>query len=280
LSQSQFARFVRAFPSGNAKPSALAEQLKTALGGDTSIKVNEIRYVAEDSSVAGIKVAAQLTAKALGAQGDKFREFFEDPNKMLQMILAAESARGGGGSGGMGGPGHGPGGAGPGFGGTGMGGSGGGSGGPGTGVGGAGAATAGGGGGTGGGGGGLWGAGGGGRTGWGGGGTGVGGGPGGGGSGGEDGSGEGAFRVEEEEVRSMLGLFAALGKARKDPDSRMDVPTFQSRLSSMPVRAQYTLQQALAGLAAQAPEAKPDKPMLLKLAEHVAIRFALDSYER
>src|SRR5438874_12630444 len=129
LSQSQFARFVRAFPSGNAKPSALAEQLKTALGGDTSIKVNEIRYVAEDSSVAGIKVAAQLTAKALGAQGDKFREFFEDPNKMLQMILAAESARsGGGGGGGAGGPGHGPGGPGPGFGlgGGGTGGSGGG----------------------------------------------------------------------------------------------------------------------------------------------------------
>jgi len=52
---------VRAFPSGNAKPSSLAEQLKTALAGDTSIKVNEIRYVAEDASVAGIKVAAQLS---------------------------------------------------------------------------------------------------------------------------------------------------------------------------------------------------------------------------
>src|SRR5260370_31040521 len=52
LTQPQFARFVRAFPSGNAKPSSLAEQLKTALAGDTSIKVNEIRYVAEDSSVA------------------------------------------------------------------------------------------------------------------------------------------------------------------------------------------------------------------------------------
>jgi hypothetical protein len=78
----------------------------------------------------------------------------------------------------------------------------------------------------------------------------------------------------------MLGLFAQLGKSRKDPEGRMDAPTFQSRLSAMPVRAQYTLQQALAGLAAQAPDAKPDKPMLLKLAEHVAIRFALDSYER
>src|SRR6266566_3468199 len=144
VAQAQFARFVRAFPSGNAKPSALAEQLKAALGGDTSIKVNEIRYVAEDSSVAGIKVAAQLTAKALGAQGEKFREFFEDPNKMLQMILAAESSRGGGG--GIGGPGHGPGGTGPGFGlgGGGMGGSGTGSGGGGTGSGGAGGSVGGG----------------------------------------------------------------------------------------------------------------------------------------
>src|SRR5437762_2384521 len=193
LSQPQFARFVRAFPSGNAKPSALAEQLKTALGGDTSIKVNEIRYVAEDSSVAGIKVAAQLTAKALGAQGDKFREFFEDPNKMLQMILAAESARGGGGGGGAGGPGHGPGGAGPGFGlgGGGMGGSGGG----GTGTGGGGTGTGAGGCGSGASGEGLWGTGGGGGTGTGGpgsGGSGAGSGPGGGpggGSGGGSGSG-------------------------------------------------------------------------------------------
>src|SRR5260370_30080 len=91
------------------------------------------------------------------------------------------------------------------------------------------------------------------------------------------GGGSGAYTVEEEEVRSMLGLFAQLGKSRKDSEHRMDVPTFQSRLSAMPVRAQYTLQQALAVLAAHAPPAKPDKPMLLKLAEHVAIRFALDS---
>src|SRR6266571_557073 len=183
VTQPQFARFVRAFPGGNAKPSALAEQLKSALGGDTSIKVNEIRYVAEDSSVAGIKVAAQLTAKALGAQGGKFRDFFEDPNKLLQMILAAESARGGGGGGGMGGPGHGPGGAGPGFGlgGGGMGGGGG------TGTGGTGGGA-----GTGGTGGGLWESGGvsGGGTG-GGGGTGAGG-PGGGSGSGGGGSGSGA----------------------------------------------------------------------------------------
>ena len=348
LTQPQFARFVRAFPSGNAKPSSLAEQLKTALAGDTSIKVNEIRYVAEDSSVAGIKVAAQLTQKVLGAAGDKFKDFFEDPNKMLQMILAAESMRSSGGGGGMGGPGHGPGGAGPGFGLGGAGGSGGGGtggaggtggsggsgapgsgggsgsslwdfgvsgggGGTGTGTGGPGGGSgAGGGGGTGGGGGGFGGSGGTGSGSGVGGGTGSGSGVGGGGAEGTGpgkwltasallrggaaptgvaglpgvgggtgaGTGGGAFAVEEEDVRSMLGLFAQLGKSRKDSEHRMDVPTFQSRLSAMPVRAQFTLQQALAGLAAQAPDAKPDKPMLLKLAEHVAIRFALDSYEK
>src|SRR5712692_5398064 len=349
LTQPQFARFVRAFPSGNAKPSSLAEQLKTALAGDTSIKVNEIRYVAEDSSVAGIKVAAQLTQKVLGAAGDKFKDFFEDPNKMLQMILAAESMRSSGGGGGMGGPGHGPGSAGPGFGLGGAGGSGGGgtggsgapggggsslwdsvvpgsgggtgtgTGGPGSGSGSGGRVGSGGGGfGGGGTGSGRGGTGGGGGVGGGGGGAGSGsgvGGSGGTGSGGGEGTtpgkwltasallrggaaptgvpgmpgvgggtgvgtGGGGFAVEEEDVRSMLGLFAQLGKSRKDAEHRMDVPTFQSRLSAMPVRAQYTLQQALAGLAAQAPDAKPDKPMLLKLAEHVAIRFALDSYER
>ena len=311
-SQPQFARFVRGFPSGNAKPTALAEQLKATLAGDTSIKINEIRYVAEDASVAGIKMAANLTAKVLGAQGDKFKDFFDDPNKLLQMILAAESSRGpgaggsgpgAGGGGGVGGSGTGTlwdtgagaggsggsgGGQGGGFySGGGPGGSGGGSG-SGSGGGGGVGVSVGGGGGTGsaasagGVGGGL------GPLGPGGGETGpapkwrtasallrsatsteVAGGP----------SAPGGY-VAEDDVRQMLALFAQLGKARKDPEARSEVPNFQSRLSAMPVRAQVTLQQALAGLAAQAPTEKADKPMLLKLAEHVAIRFALDSYER
>jgi hypothetical protein len=327
--QAQFSRFVRAFPSSGAKATALAEQLKTALAGDSAIKINEIRFVAEDGSVAGIKIAAQLTAKMLGSQGDKFRDIFEDPQKMLQLILAAESSRTSGGGGGGSGPGFGGGTGGSGTssvsagsswsggadssgslweagkaaGGSGSGGgigtsSGGGSGGPGGGGGAAGGP--GGGSGTGGGAGGGPGSGGpGGGSGGAGGGSGgaepgkwmaasamlrgavMGGMPGAGGVGGAGGGAEaGAYAVAEEEVRSMIGLFAQLGKARKDPENRMDAATFQSRLTAMPVRAQYTLQQALAGLAAQAPMDKPDKPMLLKLAEHVAIRFALDSYER
>lgn len=338
LTQPQFARFVRAFPQGNSKPSSLAEQLKSALAGDTSIKINEIRFVAEDSSVAGIKVAAQLTNKVLGAQGDKFRDIFEDPQKLLQLILAAESNRGGGGGGmGPGGPGGGSGtgsitgGSGSGSswsGGVGGGGSlweagkpgtakagGGGTGGASSGGAGGGTGVAGGegtgngsGGGSGSGGAGGWGTG----SGSGGGGVGTGeGGSGGagasGGAAGEPGkwltatamikggvlggvpglpntgvagvAGGGGY-VAEDDIRTMIGLFAQLGKSRKEPESRMDASAFQSRLSTLPVRAQVTLQQALAGLAAQAPTDRPDKPMLLKLAEHVAIRFALDSYER
>src|SRR3984893_13689625 len=299
LTQAQFARFVRGFPSGTAKPSQLAEQLKTALAGETAIRINEIRFVAEDGSVAGIKVAAQLTAKALGATSDRMREIFEDPNKLLQLILAAESGRGGPGGGGLG---FGPGAGGP---GSGTGGSGSGSGGSGaswsggTGAGGslweAGKPGAPGGGGSGGGGGADGGAGGavGPVTGSGAAGAGAGGAGGGeagrwltasamarGGLMGITAAGEGQFSVAEEEIRSMIGLFAQLGKARKEGDPRMDANAFQSRLTTLPVRAQFTLQQALAGLAAQAPTDKPDKPMLLKLAEHVAIRFALDSYER
>src|SRR5579862_3673537 len=312
-SQAQFARFVRGFPSGNAKPTALAEQLKATLAGDTSIKINEIRYVAEDSSVAGIKMAANLTAKVLGKEGDKFRDFFDDPNRLLQMILAAESSRGpgGGGSGpGTGGGGGGVGGSGSGtLWDTGAGGSGGSGGAGGAGNGGfySGAGPGGSGSGSGGGGTVGVGVGGGGGTGNSASAGGVGGGLGPLGSGGGTGDpgpapkwrtasallrgsmttdaasappGQGGFAVAEDDVRQMLALFAQLGKSRKDPEARSEVPNFQSRLSTLPVRAQVTLQQALAGLAAQAPNDKPDKPMLLKLAEHVAIRFALDSYER
>src|SRR5246500_4277070 len=302
LSQSHFARFVRAFPSGNAKPASLAEQLKAALAGENGIRVNEIRYIAEDSSIAGAKIAANLTAKVLGAQGDKFKDFLDDPNRLLQMILAAEGSRGSpGGSGGGSGPGFGGGGGVPG-GGSGTG-SGGGAGLPG---------------------GNLWdpssGSSAGSSS----------------GSGPEPGSssnrgqssprssGAGVaenpgsafpacvgaagafgqppapgrwltasallntkeepnspqFAVAEEEIRSMLTLFAQLGRSRKDGTNAMDANTFQSRLSAMPVRSQVTLQQALSGLAAQAPNEKPDRPMLLKLGEHVAIRFSLDSYEK
>src|SRR5438046_9249920 len=51
-------------------------------------------------------------------------------------------------------------------------------------------------------------------------------------------------------------------------------------MSQLPGRAQDTLKQALASLAAQAPNNKPDESVIVKLAEHLAIRFALERFER
>jgi len=55
---------------------------------------------------------------------------------------------------------------------------------------------------------------------------------------------------------------------------------FQEQVSQLPGSAQDTLKQALAALAAQAPDAKPDESVLVQLAEHLAIRFALERFER
>jgi len=55
---------------------------------------------------------------------------------------------------------------------------------------------------------------------------------------------------------------------------------FQEQMSQLPGRAQDTLKQALASLAAQAPSAKPDESVIVQLAEHLAIRFALERFER
>src|SRR5208282_3704526 len=437
--QASLARFIRAFPTGAGGSSstavALAEQLRTALEGDPGIRMNEVRFVREDPVMAGVKSAVQLTAKALGADAAQMKSWFDDPQKLLQLILASQGARnpgggpggsrpGGGGPGGSGsgggpggGGGGGKGGGGPGGGGGGRGGGGGGGGGPGGGgpggggpggggpggggPGGGGASVGGGGGGWGPGGGGPGGSGpGGGRPGgggpgvgpggggwgpgrggpgdsasggggtggesgpggggpggegnWGPGGSGPGGGgpsgagpagsaSGGGGTGGEGGPGGGGpggggpggggpggggpggggkkvrpsmwaaaataglsvdvkgttggaqpptgvyvpgstagatFTIAQEDIRGVLQMLVQLGKTTAQQGGGAEPAMFQQRLTTMPMRAQTLLYNALSGLAAQATTDQPDQPMLLKLAQHISIRFALESYER
>jgi hypothetical protein len=123
VSQASLARFVRGFPTGTgAKPAALVEQLKEALQGDPNIHVNEVCFVPADSAVAKSSVAAHITARTLGMDSAAANELFNDPEKLLQLIIAAEGTKGsggpgGGGSGPGGGGGFGPGGGGPGAGG-------------------------------------------------------------------------------------------------------------------------------------------------------------------
>src|SRR5580658_4350033 len=104
VTKEDFERLVRAFPTNNTKPAVLAEQLKTALAG-TNIRINEIRFVAEDSSKSDALAAGLLTAQTLGADADSMKDWLRDPQKLLQLIAAAEGSRGESGEGSGGGPG-------------------------------------------------------------------------------------------------------------------------------------------------------------------------------
>ncbi len=341
VTKEDFERLVRAFPTNNTKPAVLAAQLKTALAG-SNIRINEIRFVAEDSSKSDALAAGLLTAQTLGADADSMKDWLRDPQKLLQLIAAAEGSRGESGDG----PGGGPGGEGTGT--AGAGGTGGNAGtgsgaGNVTGTGTGGGATAGGAGsgvGTGGPGtgtiGGTTGAGGGTGSGAGGGpgctgagsgpgsgvpggqspysgakpgsgviqrGSGAGpagsggprrggpgglgpGGPGGGGStsgarGPSDtGSGMSAWTTKDEDILGILKLLTSLGHTVSGPGGGLQPGPLQEEITKFPAQSQEMLRQALASVAAQAPASNAKDPMLLRLAEHLAIKFALERYQR
>lgn len=107
ITQASLARFVRGFPTGsNTKPTQLAEQLKAALQGDPHVHVNEVCFVPADSAVAKSTVAAQLAARTLGMNSEQTDKLLNDPEKLLQLIVAAEGTRADG-RGGNDGPGNG-----------------------------------------------------------------------------------------------------------------------------------------------------------------------------
>jgi hypothetical protein len=294
ITEEEIGRFARAFPTSKAKPAELAQQLKAALTGAQGIRINEICFVATDSRLKEASMAAQIAAASLGDEQDEFRKWLNDPQKLLELIAAAQGSKGGG----VAGPGPGgpvPAGA-SGEAGTGVDGSGGGGGtgsriGPGyeagtsgpsggVGVGGAGtsqAAT---------------------RVGsfWSGGGNGsvqvsdvVAGLTGSGGVGGALGrgrgpgpgkGGSGSGEPTEEEIYAILGALTSFGSVGTGHGGVAAAGAFQQQMAELPGRAQDTLKQALATLAAQAPSTKPDESVIVQLAEHLAIRFALERFER
>ena len=354
-----FERLVRAFPTQNTKPSALAEQLKAALAGVPSIRINEIRFIAEDASRSDALAAGLLTAQSLGADANSMKEWLRDPQKLVQLIAAAEGSRGesgndpgGGDSGGEGSgtnesggrPGGGLHSGAPGVGGTGTGSGatsgglgagagslagnaatnaeGGTSGGIGTGAGAAGSGT---------------GSGSGGSTPGGSGssagsgaassGTGIGGGggatgrqssysgaispdsvvrgapegqfggagprrggPSGGGSGGASlgggrgpigaGSGISSWTAKDDDILGILKLLTSLGHNVTGQGGSLQIGPFQEELTKLPTESQEMLRKALAAVAAQTPPVNSKDPMLLRLAEHLAIKFALERYQR
>jgi hypothetical protein len=300
VTQEEIGRFARAFPTGKAKPTELAIQLKAALTGAQGIRLNEICFVATDSRLKDASVAAQLAAASLGEDQNEFKKWLNDPQKLLELIAAAQGSRGGGsvgsgmGSGGSGSGGGGEGVAGAGgggisgnsdgLGGSGVGGSGvGGSGVGGSAVGGSGVGGLGIGGGLPGG---AY------ATGAGsagvaglvpaGSGALLGAGPGGTGSGAGGGPWHGTGRSagpSEDEIYGILGALTSFGNVGAGQGGAAAAGEFQQQMNQLPGTAQDTLKRAIAGLAAQAPEGQPDESVLVKLAEHLAIRFALERFE-
>jgi hypothetical protein len=79
---------------------------------------------------------------------------------------------------------------------------------------------------------------------------------------------------------AVLQALTSLGQGGGGTGAGVAPGPFQEQVSKLSGSARETLQQALASLAAKAPEGKPDESVLLRLAEHLAIRFALERYER
>ncbi|HUO35762.1 MAG TPA: PilZ domain-containing protein [Candidatus Acidoferrum sp.] len=267
VDREEFLAFIRAFTETGAKVGPLSERLEAQFGQKTStgIRVNEIRFVAEDSSFSDARVAAQLTVKTLGADAERIQDWFRSPEKMIQLIAAAEGSHGGPGGPGVGGfgPGSGSGSSGIGAGdgattsgsfytsgigsrlpsgdepvsvlnalsNVGTGGS----------YAGAGASGSG---------------------------------------GGEAGNKGQAAPLEEGDIQGLLKFLAQLGEAQSLKNPQLDATVWQQKLAALAPNAQFSLRQALAGVAASAPSSKLDEAALLRLAEDLAIRFALDRFQR
>jgi hypothetical protein len=220
-----FTRLVRAFTVAGSKAQDVAKQIKEALSGagkNSTIKINEVKFVAADPLTGDISVAAQIAAQTLGPE---FKQWLNDPQKLLQLIAAAEGANAGGGGGGQGGgtavpfgsvptgPGHWVAGADPG----------------------AGTGTA---------------------PAW-------------------EG---GVVPLQEAEVIQAIRLLTRFGQVQGDPNASPEV--LQKELTETDPNTRLNLQQLLGSLAAKATTEEQDTPLLMKAAEHMAIRFALERYQK
>jgi hypothetical protein len=226
VSLEDFTRLVRAFTVAGSKAQDVAKQIKEALSSgnkQSTIKINEVKFVAADPLTGDISVAAQIAAQTLGPE---FKQWLNDPQKLLQLIAAAEGANAGGGQGGQGSvvpfgsvpnmPGHWVAGPGPG----------------------AGTATA-----T--------------APAW-------------------EG---GVVPLQEAEVVQAIRLLTRFGQVQGDPSVRPE--DLQKELVEVDPNTRLNLQQLLGSLAAKATEQQQEgTPLLMKAAEHMAIRFALERYSK
>jgi len=222
-----FTRLVRAFTVAGSKAQDVSKQIKEALSGgsrQSTIKINEVKFVAADPLTGDISVAAQIAAQTLGPE---FKQWLNDPQKLLQLIAAAEGANAGGGAPGQAGGTVVPFGSVPNI-PTGSGTV---------------QAT----------------------------GTGT-------GTGTAPAWEGGVVPLQEAEVVQAIRLLTRFGQVQSDPAVRPE--DLQKELVETDPNTRLNLQQLLGGLAAKATTEQEDTPLLMKAAEHMAIRFALERYSK
>jgi len=100
------------------------------------------------------------------------------------------------------------------------------------------------------------------------------------GAGGGQSRGDGhAAAPSEDQILKILGALTNLGRTGMG-EGGAGLAGLQQQVSQMAGSAQDLLRQALTTLASRSPNARPDESVLVQLAEHLAIRFALERFER
>ena len=85
---------------------------------------------------------------------------------------------------------------------------------------------------------------------------------------------------QEDDVFKVLRWLSQLGQTANQPDSPEQISAVEKDLHQLPPPGQAALAQALMSLSSQTEPPRPDDPLLVQLAERVAVRFALERYER
>jgi PilZ domain len=93
LKKESFARFVRNFADAGVKPGEVLTRLKSAFGNGASsgIRINEIRFVPADALAFHSVFKAQLNAQAQVAEAEKTPNWLRDPEKLIEVLAAAQS---------------------------------------------------------------------------------------------------------------------------------------------------------------------------------------------
>ena len=87
----EFESLVRPFSLGGSKAQDFADEIMRLFPDDKgNIRVNEVKFVVADPAAANVSPAVQLAVQALAPE---FKEWLNEPTKLVEPIAAAEGAQ-------------------------------------------------------------------------------------------------------------------------------------------------------------------------------------------